>query len=193
MTQTVLQAAFLFFFLVGLAAAAVGLILMLSPRGYRELARRVESEVSTRRALRPLETPIHVERWFYRHHRITGGLLLAAGLLYFLVVVFRQDAAAVLEVLPGTDLPWVALFWLLTLAHGCAAVLGLVILIRPSALKPLEAAANRWISTRRLGRPLEERHHAPDRWAMAHPRAAGMILILGGVFLMAAFGLFLAG
>lgn len=194
MTEILLQAVFLFFFLVGLATAALGLIMLLAPEGYRRIADRLDrEEVSMRRGLKPLEYPIWIERWLYRHHRITGSLLLAAGLLFFAAVVFpfgiQQPAAA----LPGESIFWEALLWLLTLAHGVAAVLGLVILIRPSALKSLEAVANRWISTRQMGRPLENRYYGPDRWAMRHPRATGMVLMLGGAFLMTAFGLFLAG
>lgn len=192
MSAILFDAASIFFFLVGLFAAALGLILMLSPKGYRRLAERVETSVSTRRALRPLEYPVWMERWFYRHHRITGSLLLAAGLLFFFLVLFQHGIAGAAEALPGRGWAWEALFWLLTIAHAAAAVLGLVILLRPSALKPLEAVANRWVSTRRMSRPLEERHYHADRWAMARPRAAGMILILGGAFLMTAFGLFLA-
>lgn len=183
-----------FFLLVGLFAAAIGVILMLAPDGYERLATRLNREWSTRRAMKDLEIPHYYERFFFRHHRWVGILLLIGCGYFFFAFVTRMSPAEAAAGLPGPSAllwAWEGLFWFLVVANLVAAILALVILIRPSALKPLESVANRWISVRQATRGMEREHDEFDRFARRHHRGTGFVVLLGGVFLMVSFWLLL--
>ncbi|MEA5444949.1 hypothetical protein VCB98_03850 [Gammaproteobacteria bacterium AB-CW1] len=186
-----LEAAVLFFIIVGLLAAALGLILMLAPDGFQRMAEGFNRQWSTRRAMRELELPRYYERFFYRHHRWAGGLILLAALWFFFGFVLHLSPAEAAGALPGIPWIWEALFWFLIVANAAAAVIALVILLRPSALKPLEKIANHWVSVRQATRKMEESDNRFDDFARRHHRATGFILVLAGVFLMVSFGVIL--
>jgi hypothetical protein len=192
-TGILIDAALALFFVAGLAGAALGLILLLSPQGFARLNAAMSRRFSARRAMRPLEVPHYRESFFYRHHRWTGGLILAGALFFFFNLAFRFSPEAAAAVLPGVDWVWAGLLWFLILGNLVGAIIGLVILLRPSALKPLEAVANRWVSVRQAARPLDEPHDEADRLVLEYPRASGTLLLLAGLYLAATFGLLLAG
>lgn len=102
-----------------------------------------------------LTAPRWIERRIYRHHRVAGGVLAGLAWLVLGWLQFGLDRAAVLAALgggmPATVALPVAVFviWLGSLA---GLVAGVLMLLRPSALKPVEAVANRWITVApRLG------------------------------------------
>ncbi len=90
--------------------------------------------------LKGADTPCRIERLIYRQHRLFG-LAVLAGAGWFLVRV----AAAGL-VWPGENEPlWQAIYPVLAVLNLALIPFGLVMLFRPSLLKRLERAANRWI------------------------------------------------
>ncbi|MDQ2069883.1 hypothetical protein [Natronospira bacteriovora] len=187
------DALIVFFLVVGLFAAAIGLILMLAPAGFERLASRMNREWSTRRAMKELEVPRYYERFFFRHHRWVGALILIACLYFFFAFVFRMSPAEAALAMPGITWLWEGLFWFLIVANSAAAILALVILLRPSALKPLEAFANQWVSVRKATRGLDKEFDDFDNFARRHHRATGFLLLLAGVFLAVSFGVLYSG
>ncbi len=84
-----------------------------------------------------LDCSWRVEGIIYRHHRISGVLIiLASG-------VFLWQAASYLGALQAGASIWSTAWWVLVASHGITLLIGLVILLRPSRLKSLEAVANR--------------------------------------------------
>ena len=78
-----------------------------------------------------------IEGIVYRHHRLSGVLIaLASG-------VFLWQAATGLGSLLASESLWSTAWWLLIASHGFTLLIGLIILLRPSRLKSLEALANR--------------------------------------------------
>lgn len=188
-----IDAVLVMFLLTGLVAFAFGLILLLSPKVFDKLNATMNRRFSGRRAMKPLEVSHYQEAFFYRHHRWTGGLILAGTLFFFFNLAFRFSSDAAVAALPGVDWIWIAVFWFLVVGNLVAAVIGLVILLWPSALKPLEAMANHWVSVRQAARPLDDSHDIADRLVRRHPRTSGVLLLLAGLFLAATFGLPLLG
>lgn len=188
--------ALLLFLVVGAAFALVfGLLLILAPGPAGRLRAVFDRRYSARRAMKPLETPRYEERHFYRHHRAWGLFIVLGAAFYLVVFFFGYDHAVAGRVLGRYFNPAVA-GWLadsgviiLTAGNLLALMAGLVVLVRPSALKGVEARANRWISTRRALRPAEGEHDTPDRLADAHPRVFGVLIGLGGLFVLGSFGL----
>ncbi|GIX22270.1 MAG: hypothetical protein KatS3mg121_1053 [Gammaproteobacteria bacterium] len=154
--------------------AGVGLVALLWPAALLRWNRRSAEKVSL--PLDWLDRPIRVERWLYRRNRLAGALLLAAG-AYLLWAVVRR--------LPGAPLP---AGWREALLAGgaLAAVLGLtvglVVLLRPSALKPLERWSNRWIELPTAA--LDRESDILERWVAAHTRLFGAIVLAAAVLIL---------
>lgn len=130
-----------------------------------------------------LDTPRNIDRYFYRHHRLYGAtvVILAVALLSFLA--FRAPEVAWQSLFDGrmqevgailTDTGRVVL-WILGLF---ALAIGAVVFLRPSALKSLEARANRWLRPQEAIRGLDREFHGPEQWVRRHPRAWGLVIAL---------------
>jgi len=168
---------FMLFLEVSLGAILVyALLLFLRPALAFRWQTLLNYRVSGRRLSRPLEIPHHIEPFFYRHAKVAGGLLLAGAAL-LLWLTWRLPTPTGVGLYPLW--PWLreALGRFLWLAGILIFIIGLVVLYRPSLLKTTEAAANRWVSTRR-GFYLFNKDFAPlDRAVQARPRVVGLVLI----------------
>ncbi len=193
--QQVIAEAALVFLLVGAVVALVaGLLLLLdSERAFRA-SDWLDRWVSTRAAMRPLETHHSVARPLYRMHRLVGALI-CAGAVYSLVVIgSAKGEAAITKSLaalgPARFAAWLAesLRYILLAGNAAALVFGLVFIVRPSALKGLEAWADRSISGRRSTKPLEVMHRPADAFVRAHPRLVGVLVLVGSLYILATLG-----
>lgn len=155
----------------------VGLWLLASPASFFAATAGWNRWISMRPALKPLETPLLWERYFYRHHKLFGTLLLLAAGYFAGYFWLAYNRTATLRYWPA-DWSWFvdASVFLLRVASLIVAAVGLLVLVRPSLLKASEARANRWVSTRRWLRPLEITRPATERLAQAHPRWAGLLI-----------------
>lgn len=101
-------------------------------------------------ALRLLDRQWRIERLVYKHHRIFGLIVLAAGAF----CIWQMTRAELIVFFNGGS-PLSSLTWMLLLAQGFNLLIGLVILFRPSLLKPVEAFSNRWhsLDASGMGRP----------------------------------------
>ncbi len=173
----------------GTLAILVGFWLILAPLSFANVSRVADRWVSTRRAAEWLESPRPIERLFYRHHRPFGLLLMAgaAFALGYLGVNYERSA----DLLAAFVLPWegvgsTVIAGVLTgiLLVGSAGVLiisGFVV-VRPSLLKRVEAASNRWVSTREAFRGLDNCSDSPGRAVARMPRLAGLVLVVAGLY-----------
>jgi hypothetical protein len=173
-----------------LVSLVTGLVFLLAPNRALGAERQADRHFSLRRMLKPLEIPRETERFFYRHHRIAGAgiVVLALAFLWLYLVAGeggRITAWAGQRV--GGDLlaAWAAgLGGLLVVLNIAALLFGTVMFVRPSALKQLEALGNRWISTRRMSRSLENEHDPLGRFAGRHPRLFGVLVLIGSFFIV---------
>jgi hypothetical protein len=193
--STILQQAIFIFLLLGsILALAAGLLLLLdSARAFR-IGERMNRWVSTRAALRPLEEQHSISRPLYRRHRLVG-VLLCAGALYALVVLGTPyGEQAMVKTLSGLGparfASWISESLRIVLLAGNfgALLFGLVFVVRPSALKGLEAWADRRISGRKATKPLEEVRLSTDQFVRTHPRVAGWLITLGSLYVMVNLG-----
>lgn len=140
-----------------------------------------DQRYSTRRVTRTLDAPHNIDRWFYRYHRVYGAavVLLAIALLSFLAFgypetawrgLFGPDSRVVGEILADTAR---VVLWILSLF---ALAVGTVVFARPSALKPVEARVNRWLTPRRVLRNAEREFHGAETWVRRHPRGWGLTI-----------------
>jgi hypothetical protein len=129
--------------LVGLVLVVVGASLLFSRSAYYRKLRKT------------LERPWRVERFIYRHHRLSGGTIVV-GSLIFLTLLGRYHGIR-FETLSWPSSGGAQLLLLARLSAWLFAtltlVVGLVVAIRPSLLKGVEAKANRWIQPAPPGSP----------------------------------------
>ena len=65
-----------------------------------------------------------------------------------------------------------------------AAFVSLFLLLRPSLLRDFEQASNRWVSLRRVLKPVEVRRDGVDEYMFRHGRGAGILLVLGSLYVL---------
>ena len=150
--------------------------------------------VSTRQALRELEAPIEVERAVYRSHRVIGALLLVGAVFTLYVMLVRVKGPELAFILAKFFRIEVA-SWLgsslrifLFIVNLAASAIAVAMIVRPSSLKGIEGWANLKFSGRQATRPLELPRAGPDAFVQAHPRLVGLLLSLGGLFVVLALG-----
>lgn len=163
-------------------AMAIGLAAALRPQLLERFESRSEQRFSMRRATRVLDVPRNIDRWFYRYHRIYGAVvvLLAIALLSFLAFgqpevawrgLFDHRSRVAGEILIESAR---LILWILGLF---ALAIGVVVFIRPSALKALETWSNRWLTPRRALRNVEvKEYRGPEQWVRRHPRGWGLVV-----------------
>lgn len=191
----ILQETIFIFLLVGAAfALAAGLLMILNSEQAFRIADRLNRWVSTRAAMRPLEEHHSISRPLYRMHRLVG-VLICVGALYALVVLGAPSGeAAITKSLsslgPQRFAAWISESLRIILLTGNigALLFGLVFVVRPSALRSLEAWADRRISARKATKPLEEVRLSADQFARAHPRLVGGLVTAGSLYVLANLG-----
>lgn len=152
-----------------------GLLLVVFPAAALSLQSRLNRRFSARKISRPIEIPVNVDRYFYRHAKLVGVTLTigAAGLL-----TLNWQLPGYVQ--PNSPELWVwlseALHWFLWISGIAIFFIGLACLVRPSLLKPLEGKANQWVSTRQKTRFLNEEYTPLDSLLQQNPRLIGTII-----------------
>jgi hypothetical protein len=191
-----LQTAFIVLLVGSATGLLLGLMLMLDRERVFRLNERMNRWVSTRVVLRPLEQPRSVNLHLYRRHRLVGVGVCVAALYSLLVLLFNFELGPIVHVFRDLGRPE-TLAWLVEsvrifLVAGNSAVLlaGILLVVRPAAVRKIAAWADRHYSDRRPTKPLEEMNYGPDRFIRSHPVLVGTLLIVGCVYVLLNLGLF---
>jgi hypothetical protein len=180
-----------------LLALVVGVLLLARPQALFWLNQRLSRWVDTRPTFHALDQPRHLERFFYRHHRVLGILVvLGAGyvLLRWAFAYDRSDVAGLLSPRWATHgIDWVplALEAMLVGLHVAILAIGVMIVFRPSLLKGVEKAANRWQEGPETA-PLDTVVGSLDGTFEGHPRVSGLLLVLSATWCLLALAPVLA-
>jgi hypothetical protein len=194
LSQIVNQSIFVFLMVGAAFSLLVGLMLLLDSKRAFRIGERLDRWVSTRAVIKPLEEHRNVSRPLYRMHRLMG-LLICAGALYSLIVLgMPSGEAAIVKSLSGIGpklfSAWISesLRYMLLAGNFGALLFGLVFIVRPSALKSLEAWADRRISERKAVMPLEKMRMSADQFLRRHPQTVGVLVILGSLYVLLNLG-----
>ncbi|MBF0144222.1 MAG: hypothetical protein HQL59_12290 [Magnetococcales bacterium] len=171
-----------------LGALFLGLWLLVRPEVGGELARPVGSFLSG------LRRPWQVERVFYRHSRWFGSLIVLGSLFTFLELWGQVGVLLGPEpdFGPGIHGVLMASFWegLALFFQGASLVtllVGILVLWRPSLLKPLESWANRSYSWGGLMRWLGGVRRGLVWKLRDNPRLLALLMVLGSGFVLVRF------
>lgn len=178
-------------FALWLACVAYGFFMVLVPGATLRASAGLDRRYSSRKALRPLEIPRTSEQFFYRYHRLAGGVLLISVFAFFVVYLLDFPRDTVLSKIAGVwgrPMAGIVLESLEAFFVGANALIGVfavIMILRPSLLKPLEARANRWISTRKALRRVEEERRPLDNLVQRFPRMTGFLVLLASGYIAA--------
>jgi hypothetical protein len=191
-----LQTAFVVLLIGSAAGLLLGLMLLFDAERLFRLSERMNRWVSTRVALRPLEKARSVSPHIYRRHRLVGIGVCAAALYSLFALLFNFQLGPIVYVfrdLGGPEtLAWLVESLRIFLVAGNSAVLlaGILLVLRPAAVRKIEAWADRQYSDRRLTKPLEEMNFGPDRFIRGHPVLVGALLIVGCAYVLLNLGMY---
>jgi len=200
--RVIIPAVMMIVIIGGTGGVLLGCALVFRSAATLRFIQRMNSWVSTRQALRPLEVARNVDPApgpGGRRPRL-GVFLLVGGAIavYFLIV--RLDFARS-PYAPGVDLVrWFlsglaleATKWILVAGSAFAALIGLLMLLAPARFAAFEARVNQWHSSRRFLIADEKMHLPLEPHVEAHPGAAGWTIAAASLLVtLAMAGLLIA-
>lgn len=175
------------------AGLLAGTTLVMCPSWLLHASKRANRWISTRQIDRMLEQVIKVDRWFYRHHQVSGTLLLAGAvfLIYFFtarfdklgIIVGLSKALMASPLFTGVLLD--AMVLIILLGAVFALIVSLFLLSRPSMLRRFEQGANKRVSLSRALKPLSIARFGVDEYVFQNVQLAGALLLLGSLYILA--------
>jgi hypothetical protein len=178
----------------GVTGLLMGIALLFRSSLVFRISERMNVWISSRQAMRPLERPIDIERAVYRWHRIIGVALLVGALFTLYVAALRfqgPELGVVFAKFVRIEIArWLgqSLRIFLIVANLAALLIAAIIILRPSALKPLEVWANRQYSARQATREWEIPRNLIDPIVQANPRLTGAILAVASLCVLLVLG-----
>lgn len=183
LSEIFFDAGYLFIVVGTFIALILGLGLIFAPMLTLKLNDKINTRISLREKTKAIETPIKSEPFFYKHAK-TSGAILVIGSLFVLYTLATFNAYSLIPYLPKS-ISAPAWDWLLQAGQifffiTCTFILlfGLVVLIRPSQIKNLEEAANRWISTRQRFSKMSNEINTANKLVNTYPRIFGSFITL---------------
>lgn len=177
-------------------AFGIGVLMLVAPQQLAAVFKFSNRWISTRKLTKPLEKPRPTERALLRYPRALGAILLASAVLIlvkgaiFITGMSAVEGGRLLARLYGDanisssawESLWLSLVAFIVLGAMMAVVVGLISLIRPGQLKHWAGSINRWVSTRKLTKPLDTPHYHLDKLVLARPRLWGGVITVLALF-----------
>lgn len=188
----ILRHAFVTFLWIGsVAGIFLGAGIWLKPNQIVQLNQSFSRWVSTERAEVALDRPRWTERFFYRHHKLVGAGVLIGALVVLYTFLFSFNLRTISTLVPR-GYWWLsdALVAIMLAGSGLAALIGILILIRPSMLRELEKASNHWVSTEKFQTMLSKRNSSAEQSLIRHHRIAGISILLCSLYILIVLGYF---
>jgi hypothetical protein len=176
------------FFLLTLASVA-GLWALAAPQSFIRLNRWCSTWIETRGMEQKLsESKRSLDRLIYRHHFLSGFLLMVASLSLLYLVLFQFSGKSTAGGSQGVSAQWFLLLYEFMLSFACLAgvtgmIVGMIVFIRPSSLKLVESWGNQTVSVQPFFERLEQRFTALDVWVEQHTRLFGGVVLLLSFFI----------
>lgn len=182
-------------FWLGAVVMVIGLWLLAFPASFLKTGNLLGRWVSTDSYFETLDRPRYQERAIYKYHKVFGGLIFLGAIYSMVMLIMQVDVTMVIDQFPvivdGFWSEWfyTVLYYLLLAANGFAVLAGIVVFIRPSLLKDIEAVMNKWIASEQRLRKLDERHEISLAILPGNPRLFGLAVTLAGAYIMLSMGI----
>lgn len=191
--RDVLLRSFLILLCAGsIAGVLIGAGILLKSERIVFLNQYVSRWISANKIQEQLDRPRWTERFFYRHHRLVGGVLFVGAIFVLYVFLFGSRTRRIYTAItPGNWWLMDALVGALLGGSVLAALVGIIVLAKPSLLREIEKSANRWISTEGAVRFFDGMRNSFDQQILRHRKIAGVFMIIGGLYILIVLGPFL--
>ncbi|MBI5922454.1 MAG: hypothetical protein HY847_12540 [Betaproteobacteria bacterium] len=148
--------------------------------------------ISSRKLETVLDRPRLIERFLYRHHQLVGAAVLLGALVVLYVFLFRYNVRTISFVVPP-EYWWLtdALLGMLQIGSVLAALVGGIIMTKPSLLRDIENSVNRWISTDSVLGVFDTANYSIEQHILDHSRFAGVFILIGSGYTLVVLGKFL--
>lgn len=167
----------------------VGAGMLLRPERIVFLNQYFSRWVSADKIEQQLDRPRWIERYFYHHHRMVGSALLIGSLFVLYIFLFSHNVRKIYATMaPGNWWLANALMGLLLVGSVLAALVGIIVLARPSLLREIEKSSNRWISTEGVAKFLNSMRYSFDQQLLRHRKVAGGFMIIGSLYILGVLG-----
>jgi hypothetical protein len=181
-----------FFVITGFVGVALGIGLTFSSARTLRFLKSMNRWVSSPERLKAMDKPHDIDEPTNRRRHWSGTAFTIGGaytvfmLLYgvefpYVVVALSQYAKPVI-----VELLVDSLRWFLLVGGVFAFVVGVMMLVSPSAIPTLGARLNRWHSTDKLADVANQMHMSLDNLAETYPRTAGLALAFLSTFALIA-------
>jgi hypothetical protein len=169
--------------------AVVGIWAVAAPQSFLAFNRTSNNWVETGSMERKLDASSNIlDRFVYRHHMISGGILALASLATLFIALFLLPAGAGMAMQGWEHILYESLLGFFCLTGMAGLAVGMIIFARPSLLKPAESWGNRSVSSGQVFQKLEQRVTVLDDWVERRPRLFGiLVLVMFAVLGTAAF------
>ena len=152
----------------------------------RLMSRRIDTQAD-----RFFNRRVSIDRLLYRHHFVAGLLIWLVSMATLYLLVFNLDPSGNAANPFGWQ-PWLfeGVMTLLLVVAVTSCCVGVVFMLRPSVLKPLEAWGNRWITVPEDALDRDLSGDVIDAWVIQHMRLFGLLVFLAAVVIwVLVFGL----
>ncbi|HSW51996.1 MAG TPA: hypothetical protein VLG93_02095 [Sulfuricaulis sp.] len=177
-------------------AFGIGVLMLAAPQQLSAVFKFSNRWISTRKLTKPLEKPRPTEGAMLRYPRVLGAVLLASAALIlikgaiFVTGMSVAEGGRLLARLYGdVDIShglweslWISLIAFIVLGALTAVVVGLMSMFKPGQLRRWAGPVNRWISTRKMTKPLDTPHYQLDKLVAARPRLWGGVITVLALF-----------
>jgi len=185
--QLLIPALFVFFLIAGVAGTALGVALIVFRGRVFHVLGPMNRWVSARKTLAPLDSVHNVDPTVYKYRRWFSAVFIVGAAFSMIMIVTKLDVATVVTLLGASRLsfvaPWLvaSVGWMLLVGSALAIAVGVVLGFFPRALGALETRANRWYSSRQIGKGADDMYLTLDKWVEYSPRTAGWIISIAAL------------
>ena len=163
----------------------MGVGLLLKPERIALLNQYSSRWFSSDNMTEQLDRSRSTERFFYRYHRLVGGALFVGAMFILYIFLFSYNLRRISAATAAGY--WVLLDVLMAiLLVGCvlAALVGIIVALRPSVLREIEKSANRWVATDGIVKFFNRMNYSPDRKILGQRKVAGVVIIAGSLYVL---------
>lgn len=186
------QSLVIFLWAGSVVAVVLGLAMLFAPEKARNVNQFFARWIDTHEFEMVMDRPRLTERFIYRHHRLAGTILSGCSFYVLYKFLLNRPAETIVMVM-ANDLfgLWGASVALFVIGGVLGSVIGLLMFTKPSLLREIEDASNKWVSTERFSDLVNHAHTFLDEVVFTHRKIVGIVLIFSGGYIFYKLGLLL--
>jgi hypothetical protein len=192
-TSGFLLQSFLFFsWLAAIAGILFGACMLLRPEQVVRANQQFSDWMASARIAEQFGRTHKSERFFYRHHRLVGACLFLGATLVLYTFLFSYNLRVISTAFPKNS------WWLLDGFVGLmlissvpSAIVGFIMMTKPSLLRDLENSANIRIATNFVPKGFSKTNNSLEQLMLQHRKLAGGLLMAGSLYILSSLSHFL--